>query len=108
ADVVAHPARTGREQGQIDPALTLEPKLVGFEAFAQLVVGDVERALLADVGRIVGDGCLLGVAVPPQLWRGGRVVAVAVDDHAGAPPAVTSCSARNASVRSSASAADSA
>src|SRR5690606_28726017 len=81
-------------------------QLVRFEAVAQLVVGDVDHALLAHLGGIVGERRLLGVAVPPQLGWGGGAVAVGVDDHAVAPAAVTPRSARNGSVRSSASAAD--
>ena len=40
ADVMAHPARAGREDGQVRAALALEPELRAFEAFADLVVGD--------------------------------------------------------------------
>ena len=83
ADVMAHPARAGREDGQVRAALALEPELGAFEALADLVVGDADLALDVAVQRILGKLGLLALAVFAERVGGGGVVAVAVDDHGG-------------------------
>ena len=76
AEVMAHPAGAGREQGEVGTPLALHLELTGLDALADLVVGDVH---LAFGGRAhLGD---LRTAVGVHAWRVGRVVAVDVDDH---------------------------
>src|SRR3546814_7765830 len=53
ADVMAHAAGAGREDGEVGAALPLQAKLVRFEPFANLVVRDrgaVGRAHLRAIG----------------------------------------------------------
>ena len=79
---MTHPARAGREDGQVRAALALQAELGTFEALANLVVGDVELALDVPVERVLGELGLLALAICPKRTGGGGVVAVAVDDHA--------------------------
>ena len=85
AEVVAHPARTRREDGEIRATLALQPELRAFQALADLVVGDVEPALDVPVQGVLFELRLLPLPVPPQRIGGGGVVAVAVDDHGVSP-----------------------
>ena len=81
ADVMAHPHRTRREDGEVGAALALLLELRALEARADLVVADSERSLGR---RVLGILQRRDLALAPflQLLRGGGVVAVAVDDHA--------------------------
>ena len=81
ADVVGHPARPWREQGEIGAAVALELQLGRFQTRPDLVVGHVDRALLTHVRRVAVDRRHLGLAPRADTgWRR-RVVPVTVDDH---------------------------
>src|SRR5262245_14490424 len=73
--VVLHGAGARREKGDIAPPLALQLQLRLFEAFADLVVADLQL-----FGGQVLFGYLPLPPVPQGLGRGG-VVAVAIDDH---------------------------
>ena len=80
ADVMAHAHGTRGEDGDIGAALTLELELRAFETLADFVVGNFERRLGGLFYRVFHMIHLL-LAPPQQVFRLGRVVAVAIDDH---------------------------
>jgi hypothetical protein len=69
--------------GEKSVRLALQPQLVVFEALPQLLVRDRELPALTDVARIDVERGALGITVLTELWRRGRVMTVAVDDHRG-------------------------
>jgi len=81
ADVVGHETRPGGEHRDIGAPLVHEPKLVALDGLADVVIGDREVVGIGGVGRVADRGHL-PVAPLLELRRRGRVVAVAVDDHA--------------------------
>ena len=83
ADMVTHPAGARREHGDIGAALLLDTKLVGLDAFTDLVITDHHHAFAADMGRIGGNRILLCVAPGGNAWRRGGVMTVAINDHGG-------------------------
>src|SRR5262249_39584505 len=74
----SHCAR--RKDGEVGAALALELELRAFETFADFVVGNLERCLGGLFCRIFHVIYLL-LAPSQQVFRLGRVVAVAIDDH---------------------------
>src|SRR5581483_6378758 len=76
-EVVSHSGGLGREDRQIGAALALLLDLAVLQAGLDLLIADVQLALSrpAEIGDLVG-------AIGAQGKRGGRVVAVDVDDHA--------------------------
>ncbi len=80
ADVMAHPHRARREDGEIGAALALKLELCAFDALADFVVGSLERGLGGLFCRVFQIVHLL-LAPSQQVFRLGRVVAVAIDDH---------------------------
>src|SRR5690606_33382407 len=81
ADVMPHPAGARREQRDVGAALALHLELVVLDAFAQLIVCDVERALDRLMVRILRELGLLPLAIFSELFRRRRVMSVAIDDH---------------------------
>src|SRR5690606_18432064 len=81
ADVVPHPARTRREQRDVGAPLPLELELIPLDAFPELIVADVQRALDRLMVRILRKLGLLLLAILAELLRSGRVMSVAIDDH---------------------------
>jgi hypothetical protein len=81
-DVVPHRRGAGGEDGQVDAALGHEAQLAGLDRLADLVVGDcrVGRGSLVRLERGA-----LRLAPRGVRGRGGRVVAVAIDDHVVSP-----------------------
>ena len=79
--MMSHPARARREQRQVGAALVLQLELRTFEAFADLVIGDVDDALDVLVHGIGFQIRFLLIAVFTQFFRRGGVVAVTVNDH---------------------------
>jgi hypothetical protein len=71
ADVVGHEGCPGREDRQVDAALVHEPQLVLLDAFAQLVVGNLQVLTPGRQGRVREAGNL---PVPPFAEGGGAVV----------------------------------
>jgi hypothetical protein len=82
--VVRHRRSAWREDRQVRAAFTLQLQLSALEALADLIVAD-HRASPGRPRRILQGGDLR-VAKGLQFARGGRVVAVAVDDHAAFVP----------------------
>src|SRR6185436_91833 len=74
--------RARRKNRHISPALALEFQLGLLQALADLVVGNRDDAVRADLPGLkafeLGD---LGIAIHLQRFRRGGVVAMAVDDH---------------------------
>src|SRR5215211_2863163 len=89
AEVVAHPARARREQREIGAALALHLELTIFDAFADLIIGDVHLALAR--GAHLGD---LGPTVRLHAGRVGRVVPVDINDHGKMLPILATPSRR--------------
>src|SRR5262249_53720691 len=106
ADMVAHAHGARGEDGDVGPALALKLELCAFEALADLVVGHLQRRLGRLLRRLL-DVLHLLLAPSQQVFRLGRVVAGAIDDHApvafrsvgacpgtrdrNAPPATAEC-----------------
>src|SRR5262249_48845879 len=84
AEMVAHPARTRAEDRDVRAALALQLQLRALDALAQLVVADLDLALDGLSLRVLFEVRLLLVAIVPERFRRGGVVAVAVDDHLNA------------------------
>src|SRR5262249_10953148 len=80
ADMVAHAHGARGEDGDVGAALALKLELRAFEALADLVVGDLQRRLGGLLRRLL-DVLHLLLAPPQQVFRLGRVMAVAIDDH---------------------------
>jgi hypothetical protein len=80
ADMVAHAHGARGEDGDVGAALALKLELRAFEALADLVVGHLQRGLGRLLGRLL-DVLYLLLAPSQQVFRLGRVVAVAIDDH---------------------------
>src|SRR5262249_873559 len=80
ADMVAHAHGTRREDGDVGAALALKLELRAFEALADLVVGHLQRRLGRLLGRLL-DVLHLLLAPSQQVFRLGRVVAVAIGAH---------------------------
>ena len=80
AQVVAHLAGDGREQGQVAPALLLQLELSALDGGADLVIRDLEVARLGAIGGIVDMGELL-LAPGVQGLGHRREVTVAIDNH---------------------------
>jgi hypothetical protein len=80
ADVMTHAHGARRKDGQIGPALALKLELRALEALADLVVGNLQRRLGRLLCRVL-DVVHLLLAPSQQVFRLGRVVAVAIDDH---------------------------
>ena len=78
---MTHPARARAEDRDVGAALALQLQLRVLDALAQLVVADLERALLRLMLRILLEIRLLLVAIVAELLRRRRVVPVAIDDH---------------------------
>jgi len=81
ADVVAHAAGPRGEQSQVDAPFPLQPELIVLDAVADLIVGDGDLALVANMTSVDEQRLLLGLPVGHQLGWGRGVVAVTVDDH---------------------------
>jgi hypothetical protein len=84
ANVVGHEAGAGAEDGQVRPTLAHQAQLVLFDAFAQLVVADLQVGHFGHDRGVFDAGNLLVAPVFKRLGGGG-VVAVAVDDHGRCP-----------------------
>src|SRR5262249_7989194 len=68
------------EDGDVGPALALKLELRALEALADLVVGHLQRRLGRLLSRLL-DVLDLLLAPSQQVFRLGRVVAGAIDDH---------------------------
>ena len=84
AELVRHAGGARGEDGKVGAALALQFQLRAFQALADLVVADAE-VLVGGAARDIGEGGELAVAEDRQLFRRGRVVTVAVDDHRRVP-----------------------
>src|SRR5262249_5557883 len=80
ADMVAHAHGARGEDGDVGPALALKLELRALEALADLVVGNLQRRLGRLLRRLL-DVLDLLLAPSQQVFRLGRVMAVAIDDH---------------------------
>src|SRR5439155_23913366 len=78
AEVMAHPGGARRKDRQVGAALALHLELAALDALADLVVAD-RRPRRRRPALAVGGDLLAAPAL--VLARGGRVVAVAIDDH---------------------------
>src|SRR5712675_693528 len=78
--MVRHAGRAGRKDRQVGAALALEFELGALQAFADLIVADLELRPHGLLRRVLDGGDLM-LAEVVQLLRLGRVVAVTVDDH---------------------------
>ena len=78
--MVRHEAGAGAENCQITAALAHEFELVQLDGFAQLVVADDQFRHFGHAGWVF-DASDLAVTPVFQRFRGGGVVAVAVDDE---------------------------
>ena len=79
--MMSHPAGTRREYGHVGATFLLHAKLVGLDTLADLIIGDSQNALVADMVRIGGDGGFLGIAPVAYAGGSGGVMAVAINDH---------------------------
>ena len=80
ADMVAHAGGARREDRDVGAALALQLELGAFHALADFVVADLQRRFRRH-RRLVLDRLGLLLAAPVQVFRLGRVVAVAIDNH---------------------------
>src|SRR5499427_5503200 len=80
ADMMTHAHGARRKDGEVGAALALELELRAFETLADFVVGNLERRLGGLFCRVFHVIHLL-LAPSQQVFRLGRVVAVAIDDH---------------------------
>jgi hypothetical protein len=84
ADMVAHAGGARRENGQIGAALALQLELVLFDAFANFVVGNLQRGPCGQRRLVLGNsGRSLFLAEAMKILGLGGVMAVAIDDHDG-------------------------
>jgi hypothetical protein len=81
ADVMGHPTRPWRKDGEVGPSLTLKLELGAFQAVTNLVIGHGESTLLTDKRSVALDCSDLSVTPRSYPGRCGGVVAVTVDDH---------------------------
>ena len=82
ADVMAHPGRARRENGEIGAALALQLELVLLDALANFVVGHLQRCAQRHGHLVLGiGGCGLLLAEAMEVLGFGGVMAVAIDDH---------------------------
>ena len=82
ADVMAHPGRAGREDGDVGAAIALQLELGLLQRLADLVVADGERPSGGHVRGVAQAGDL-SLAIGLQVFWRRRVVPVTIDDHDG-------------------------
>src|SRR3954468_20453651 len=80
ADMVAHAGGPRREDRDVGAALALQLELRAFHALADFVIAHLQRRFRGH-RRLVLDRFGLVLAKPVQVFRLGRVVAVAINDH---------------------------
>src|SRR5262249_25289337 len=80
ADVMAHGRSTRRKNRDVGAALPLKFQLSAFEAFSNLIVADIQRALYRNIRWIFESSDLFVSVILKWLWCG-RIMAVAIDDH---------------------------
>src|SRR5579862_4247444 len=89
---MAHAGSARRENRQIGAALALQLELVALDAFADFVVGHFQGRARRHRGLVLGVGRRgLLFAETMQVLGLGGVVAVAIDDHDGAPYRARGC-----------------
>ncbi len=81
ADVMGHEAGAGAEDRQIAAALLHQAQLIRLDQLAKFVVADLEVRDIRRLRRVLDAGDL-PVAPCLQRLRSGRIMPVAVDDHA--------------------------
>src|SRR5262245_33129071 len=92
--MMRHRRGAGREEREVGAPLALELELIGLDAFANLVVADLDRR--RPRRRRVLEAGELCVAETLKRGRRGCIMAVTIDDH-GAPPPSMDDEARMAS-----------
>src|ERR1700736_6505863 len=80
ANVVRHRRSPRRKNGDIGAPLTLQLELRAFQALPDLVVRDVDFAVVGWLPCILQRGDLRVAIVLERLWRRG-VMPVTIDDH---------------------------
>src|SRR6478752_5412060 len=88
-----HAGGARRENREVEATLLLQLDLAGLDRLADLVVGDLEFAVLR-AARGIDHAGELGVTEDFKLWRRGGVVAMDVDDHSAASLSSRSTSER--------------
>src|SRR3954471_16756344 len=80
ANVMCHGRSPRRENRDVGAAFALQFELRAFQAFTDLIVGDVDCAFGWNTGCVL-ERCDLFVAVGLKFLGGSRVMAVAIDNH---------------------------